>query len=135
MNKNKKKKIDKSILEWLPFKEVWNDLLYLDNDKVVGVIKVNSINLQLYSNEEQTSKIFQFRKVLLSLEYPFKILALDKPISLSEHIENLLYLSKNTDDKIKKELSAERMETFGKFVPDRGLLGKTRCNTGLAEIL
>ena len=61
MNKNKKKKIDKSILEWLPFKEVWNDLLYLDNDKVVGIIKVNSINLQLYSNEEQTSKIFQFR--------------------------------------------------------------------------
>ena len=97
MNKNKKKKIDKSILEWLPFKEVWNDLLYLDNDKVVGIIKVNSINLQLYSNEEQTSKIFQFRKVLLSLEYPFKILALDKPISLSEHIENLLYLSKNSD--------------------------------------
>ena len=107
MNKNKKKKIDKSILEWLPFKEVWNDLLYLDNDKVVGIIKVNSINLQLYSNEEQTSKIFQFRKVLLSLEYPFKILALDKPISLSEHIENLLYLSKNTDDKIKKELLEE----------------------------
>ncbi|UKI26581.1 MAG: hypothetical protein L6V91_07355 [Bacilli bacterium] len=56
MNKNKKEKIDKSILEWLPFKEVWNDLLYLDNDKVVGIIKVNSINLQLYSNEEQTSK-------------------------------------------------------------------------------
>lgn len=107
MNKNKKKKIDKSILEWLPFKEVWNDLLYLDNDKVVGIIKVNSINLQLYSNEEQTSKIFQFRKVLLSLEYPFKILALDKPISLSDHIENLLYLSKNTDDKIKKELLEE----------------------------
>ena len=66
--KVKKKKIDKSILEWLPFKEVWNDLLYLDNDKVVGVIKVNSINLQLFSNEEQTSKIFQFIKVVLSLE-------------------------------------------------------------------
>ena len=106
-NKNKKektKKVDKSILEWLPFKEVWNDLLFLDNDKVVGVIKVNSINLQLYSNEEQTSKIFQFRKVLLSLEYPFKILALDKPVSLTDHIENLLYLSKNTDDEIKRQL-------------------------------
>ena len=56
--KGKTKKIDKSILQWLPFKEVWNDLLFLDNDKVVGIIKVNSINLQLFSNEEQTSKIF-----------------------------------------------------------------------------
>lgn len=108
--KNKKKKnikIDKSILEWLPFKEVWNDLLFLDNDKVVGIIKVNSINLQLFSNEEQTSKIFQFRKVLLSLEYPFKILALDKPVSLSEHIENLLYLSSCTDDIYKRKLLEE----------------------------
>lgn len=105
--KKKNKKVDKSILELLPFKEVWNDLLFLDNDKVVGLIRVNSINLQLYSNEEQSSKIFQLRKVLLSLEYPFKILALDKPISLTNHIENLLYLSNNTDDKVKQNLLNE----------------------------
>ncbi len=105
--KEKKKKIDKSIIEWLPFKEVWNDVLFLDNDKVIGIIKVNSINLQLFSNEEQASKIFQFRKVLLSLEYPFKILALDKPVSLSEHIENLLYLQKHTDNEIKSKLLDE----------------------------
>ena len=61
MKKDKKKKIDKSILEWIPFKEVWNDLIFLENDKIVGVIKVNSINLQLCSSEEQDSKIFQFR--------------------------------------------------------------------------
>lgn len=107
MNKKKGKKIDKSILEWIPFKEVWNDLLFLDNDKVVGIIKVNSINLQLFSNDEQTSKIFQFRKVLLSLEYPFKILAVDKPVSLTDHIENLLYLSKTTKNEIKKDLLDE----------------------------
>lgn len=105
--KNKKKKIEKSVLNLLPFKEVWNDLLYLDNDKVVGLIRINSINLQLYSNEEQTSKIFQLRKVLLSLEYPFKIIALDKPVSLTDHIENLHYLSQNTNDEIKKKLLDE----------------------------
>ncbi len=103
----KNKKIDKALLELLPFKEVWNDLLYLDNDKVIGMIHISSINLQLFSNEEQTSKIFQLRKVLLTLEYPFKILALDKPISLTEHIENLCYLSKNATDEIKKRLLDE----------------------------
>lgn len=108
--KKKDKKVNKSILEWLPFKEVWNDLLFLKNDRVVGIIKVNSINLQLYSNEEQNSKIYQFRKVLLSLEYPFKIIALDKPISLSDHIENLVYLSKNTDDEKKKQLLDEDIQ-------------------------
>ncbi len=102
-----KKKNNVSLLEWLPFKEVWNDLLFLENDKVIGIIKVNSINLQLFSTEEQNSKIFQFRKVLLSLEYPFKILALDKPVSLTNHIENLMYLSKNTNNEIKKQLLEE----------------------------
>ena len=57
--KSKTKKTDKSILQWLPFKEVWNDLLFLDNVKLLGIIKVNSINLQLFSSEEQTSKRFQ----------------------------------------------------------------------------
>lgn len=103
----KKNKVEKSVLNLLPFKEVWNDLLYLDNDKVVGLIRINSINLQLYSNEEQTSKIFQLRKVLLSLEYPFKIIALDKPVSLTDHIENLHYLSQSTDDEVKKKLLDE----------------------------
>lgn len=110
MKKKKKKELDKSILEFLPFKEVWNDLLFLDNDKVIGIIKINSINFQLYSNEEQISKILQFRKVLLSIEYPFKILALDKPINLNEHIEKLLYLENNTDNKIKKELLIEDID-------------------------
>ena len=104
MKKEKKKKIDCSILEWLPFKEVWNDLLFLDNDKVVGIIKVNSINLQLCSSEEQDMKIFQFRKILLSMEYSFKILALDKPISLTDHIDNLVSLTKHTEDEVKRKL-------------------------------
>lgn len=107
MKKDKKKKIDKSILEWLPFEEVWNDLLFLSNDRIVGVIKVSSINLQLCSSEEQDTKIFQFRKVLLSMEYPFKILALDKPISLTDHIDNLVCLAKNTDDEVKRRLLDE----------------------------
>lgn len=112
----KKRKIDKTLLDLLPFKEVWNDLLFLDNDKVIGLIKVNSINLHLCSNEEQSSKIFQFRKVLLSLEYPFKIIALDKPISLTEHIDNLLSLINNIDNDYKKELLKEDINYANKIM-------------------
>lgn len=114
MKKNKKQ--NKSVLEWIPFKEIWNDLLFLENDKVVGLIKINSINFQLFSEEEQTSKIFQFRKILLSLEYPFKILAVDKPVSLSEHIQNLIYLSKHTDNEIKKQLLDEDIKYAEKIM-------------------
>ena len=114
MKKNKKQ--NKSVLQWIPFKEIWNDLLFLENDKVVGLIKINSINFQLFSEEEQTSKIFQFRKILLSLEYPFKILAVDKPVSLSEHIQNLIYLSKHTDNEIKKQLLDEDIKYAEKIM-------------------
>lgn len=120
MNKEKMKN-NKSLIDWLPFKEVWNDLLFLENDRVVGIIKVNSINLQLYSNEEKDSKIYQFRKFLLSLEYPFKILAIDRPVSLSQHIENLLYLSKKTDDEIKKKLLVEDIK-FADFIMSKNIV-------------
>lgn len=114
MKKNYKQ--NKSVLDWIPFKEVWNDLLFLENNKVVGLIKINSINFQLFSEEEQTSKIFQFRKILLSLEYPFKILAVDKPVSLSEHIQNLIFLSKHTDNEIKKQLLDEDIKYAEKIM-------------------
>lgn len=115
-NRNKK-----SLIEWLPFKEVWNDLLFLENDRVVGIIKVNSINLQLFSEEEKNAKIYQFRKFLLTLEYPFKILAIDRPISLIEHKQNLFNLLKNTDDEIKKKLLEEDIK-YADFVMQKKMI-------------
>ncbi|MDD4623786.1 MAG: ATP-binding protein [Bacilli bacterium] len=103
----KNKKENKTVLEWLPFKEVWNNYSYLEDGSIIGAIKVNCLNLHLMYDEEQAIKIEQFKKVLLGMDYPVKILSIDKPIDLSNNIESLKSLMKLESNKIKKELLNE----------------------------
>ncbi len=102
-----KKKNNNNILEWLPFKEVWNNYCYLEDDSIVGAIKVNCLNLHLMYEEEKTAKVEQFKKVLLSMDYPIKILSIDNPIDLSNNIESLKSNIKLEKDINKKQLLDE----------------------------
>ena len=55
------------MLEFLPFKDVWNNYIFLDNDRIVGAIKVGSINLSLLFDKEQEIKQLE-NKVVDKLE-------------------------------------------------------------------
>ena len=88
--KNKKKdKLSKTMMDFIPFQDVWNNFVYLDNNRIVGGIKVGSINLCLLYDEEQRLKILELKKLLNSIDYPIKILSIDRPILLDNNINNL----------------------------------------------
>lgn len=101
--KIKNKKLPKTILNFIPFKDVWNNLIYLDNNKIIGSIKVGSINLHLLFDEEREIKVLELKKVLNSIDYPIKIFCIDKPINLDN---NLSILS----SKIKKEKNKNKVK-------------------------
>ena len=94
------KRNQKSILDFIPFQDVWNNIVYLDNGKIVGGIKVNSINLGLLFDEEQKIKVLELKKVLNSIDYPIKIFCIDKPILLDKNINNLKEIIKKEKNKI-----------------------------------
>ena len=83
--KHKEKKVPKTMLDFIPFQDVWNNYVYLDNNRIVGGIKVGSINLCLLFDEEQKIKVMELKKVFNALDYPIKIFSIDKPILLDEH--------------------------------------------------
>ncbi len=85
-----------TVLDFIPFKDVWNNYIYLDNEHIVGGVKVSSINLSFLFNEEQDIKVSQLKKVLNSIDYKFKIFCIDKPINLDNNLNKL-------GAKIKKE--------------------------------
>ena len=58
------KKNLKTTLEFIPFNDVWNNFIYLDNGMIVGGIKVKSINLHLMFIQEQYNKIDEYKSVL-----------------------------------------------------------------------
>lgn len=95
------------MLDFVPFNEVWNNYVYLDNDKIIGGIKISSINLSLLFDEEQQIKVSQLKKVLNSIDYRVKIFCIDKPINLDENLNILGSKIKQTENKHKLKLLEE----------------------------
>ena len=106
----KKSKIPKTILDFIPFQDVWNNIVYLDNKRIVGGIKIGSINLHLLFDEEQKIKVAELKKVLNSIDYPIKILSVDKPINLDDNLNLLGSKIKSETNKHKVKLLEEDYE-------------------------
>ena len=104
------KKNLKTTLEFIPFNDVWNNFIYLDNGMIVGGIKVKSINLHLMFIQEQYNKVDEYKSVLNKLDYPIKLISLDKNISLDSHIDNLNNLVNLESNKGRKKLLQEDLD-------------------------
>ena len=104
------KKIPKTILDFIPFQDVWNNYVFLDNNRIVGGIKIGSINLSLLFDEEQKIKVSQLKKVLNSIDYPIKIFSIDKPINLEGNLNTLGSKIKAEKNKHKQKLLEEDYE-------------------------
>lgn len=109
-NKIKNKKLSKTILDLLPFNDVWNNYIYTDDNKIIGGIRVGCINLSLLFDEEQQIKVSQLKKVLNSIDYPVKIFCIDKPINLDENLNILGSKIKMAKNKNKQQLLEEDYE-------------------------
>lgn len=111
MNKDSStKKIPKVMLDFIPFEDVWNNYVYLDNERIVGGIKVGSINLGLLFDEERDIKVRELKKVLNSIDYSIKIFSIDKPILLDENINILNTKIKQEDNKAKIKILEEDLD-------------------------
>lgn len=104
----KQKKILKTTLNFIPFEDVWNNFIYLDNGKIIGGIKIQSINLHLMFLQEQFNKIEEYKSVLNKLDYPVKLICLDKNISLDSRIDYL-------NNKINVEVNKGRKNYYKKI--------------------
>lgn len=91
------------MLDFIPFKDVWNNVVFLDDKTIIGGIRINSINLSLLFNEEQQIKVNQLKKVLNSIDYKIKIICMDKPIDLENNL-NIL------GSKIKQETNKNKIK-------------------------
>ena len=95
------------MLDFIPFQDVWNNYVYLDNNKIIGGLKISSINLNLLFDEEQVIKVNELKKILNGIDYPFKILSIDKPINLDNNLNILDQKIKTETNKNKKILLEE----------------------------
>ena len=97
-------------MDFIPFNEVWNNYVHVDDNKIIGGIKVGSLNLELLFYEEQKLKVIALKNVLNSIDYPIKIFSINKPINLDKNINILGAKLKNETNKNKVKLLEEDLK-------------------------
>lgn len=100
-------KPNKTTMDFIPFKDVWNNFIYLDNGHVIGGIKVKSININLLFDQEKDIKVLELKKVLNSIDYTFKIFCVDNPINLDNNLNILRTKINNETNKNKIKILNE----------------------------
>ncbi len=112
------------MLNFLPFQDVWNNYLYLDNNRIVGGIKIGSINIFLLFDQEQELKVLELKKVLNSIDYPFKILSIDKPVILDDNINILNTKIKQESNKNKEKILEEDLDYVNSLVSQKQVVNR-----------
>lgn len=94
-------------MDFIPFNEVWDNYVYLDNGRIVGGIKISSLNLELLYYEEQKLKVVGLKNILNGIDYPIKIFTINKPINLDKNINIVGTKLRNETNKNKAKLLEE----------------------------
>lgn len=85
---------------------------------------MGSINLCLLFDEEQKIKVFEFKKILNSIDYPIKILSVDRPIQLDENINILNTKIKQETNKAKVKILNEDLDYINTLNTDKEVVNR-----------
>lgn len=93
--------------DWIPVQDVYNDLMYRKDNAIVGVIRVEPINLNLYSDVEQKRIVKSLADILNGFDYPYEWLSIPRPVDLDAYIADLELKKMNENDFVKRQILEE----------------------------
>lgn len=94
----------KSCNEELNIKDIRNNFLYTNDNKIMCYIKIQPLNLYLLSNKEQEQIIKQLSAELSSETKEMKFFSIARPVDVSDLLQDLQDRANNSLDQIQKGL-------------------------------
>ncbi len=89
MEAKRRSKIPYSTQDHLIIRDIVDDLVVTKANSVALVIQTSSVNFDLLSEQEQTSKIMAFAGLLNSLSFPLQVLVKTNRIDITKYIDYL----------------------------------------------
>jgi len=93
--------------EWVPVKDVDNNVIHRKDKYLVGAVKVQPINLSLYPEDEKERIVRQLAEVMNGLDYDYLFYTIDRPVDLDAYINNLDLMKSEENDLKKKRILEE----------------------------
>lgn len=111
--------------EFVPVKEVRDDVIVLDDGSLRAVLIASSINFALKSGEEQQAVLMQFQSFLNSLDFSVQFHIESRNLDIKPYIEDLkVQYDKQENDLLKTQIS-EYIEFVRTFTEDTNVMQKT----------
>ena len=108
------KKKDKNIVRSTAEQEIniidiKNNLIYTRDNLIIAILKINSLNMQLFSKKELVNKIKDITSELSTETKEFKMTSIARPVDVGSLIDFLRNILNNSTDSIQKRLLRENI--------------------------
>jgi len=96
--------------EFINIKDIKDRFLYTKDGMTLIFLRLHAISIDLYSKSEKSVLIKQLTAELSDIQYPFKFMAVSRPVDISPLINDLTAMLKNSDEKRKELLRQEILQ-------------------------
>lgn len=96
--------------QFINVRDIKDKYLYTKDGLVLTFLRIHSISIDLYSKSEKNTLIKLLTAELSDIQYPFKFMAVSRPVDISPLISDMQGMLKNADDKRKELLRQEILQ-------------------------
>ncbi|MCF7845913.1 MAG: TraC family protein [Candidatus Peribacteraceae bacterium] len=110
---------------YLRIAEIHDDVVVLKNGGLRAVLEVDSVNVNLKSEDEQNALTAAYQNFLNSLEFPIQIVMRSKKLDISNYLATLKNAGKKQKNEILKNQITEYSEYIRRLVEFADIMEKT----------
>lgn len=89
--------------------DIKNNLIFTRDNLIIAILKINSLNMQLFSKKELKNKIKDITSELSTETKEFKMTSIARPVDVGSLIDFLRNILNNSTDSIQKRLLRENI--------------------------
>lgn len=94
--------------------DIRDKCLYTCDGMIFIYLRIHAVSIDLYSNAEKSTLIRTLTAELSDIQYPFKFMAMSRPVDISPLIGEMSHMLKEAEDK-RKELLRQEILHMGSF--------------------
>lgn len=115
----------KATQDFVPIKEIRDGIIVLKNGDLRAIVLVNSVNLSLKSNDEQTATILQFQNFLNTLDFPIQISVQSRKLDIRPYLLTLEERMKVQSEQLLKIQTKEYIDFIRNFTETVNIMTKS----------
>ena len=101
---------------WVPVKDINNNMIVLDNKQLVTGVKIQPRNIFILEENYQNSTIDSFRTFYNLIDYEFWLIIADRPVDINLYISQLQLKLNDTQSPVYRKLLIDDIEKAEMFM-------------------